>query len=82
MHTAHFYCTATELKKKKKKKSKNNKGQNIINIDIGDFTKEVDNKGNAIPHEVVMNIPKVNIEFDEKNVIIDDNDEEGNDEFP
>ncbi|KAL4441784.1 hypothetical protein ABPG74_008781 [Tetrahymena malaccensis] len=82
MHTAHFYSAASDLKKKKKKKGKSKKGSNIVNLDIGDFTKEVDSQGQAIPHEAIMNIPKVNIEFDEKNAIIEDDNNDEIEEFP
>ncbi|EAR97230.3 kelch motif protein (macronuclear) [Tetrahymena thermophila SB210] len=82
MHTAHFYSAASDLKKKKKKKGKSKKGSNIVNLDIGDFTKEVDSQGQAIPHEAIMNIPKVNIEFDEKNAIVEDDNNDEIEEFP
>jgi hypothetical protein len=51
----------------------------LIGIDIGDFTKERDSSGIPQPHENVMKIAKVNIEFDESNAVIIDDDSEGKD---
>lgn len=93
MHSAHFYCADQPLKasKNKKNKKKGSKAQqNIIDIDIGDFTKKRDETGKAIPHEVPVKLAKVNIEFDEANAIREDgdNNDEGEDgqqvsgEFP
>lgn len=51
MHTAHFYSSSTtQLKKKNQKKKKNKKqaskeSSSIIDINIGDFTKERDQSG-------------------------------------
>ncbi|EGR29511.1 kelch motif family protein, putative [Ichthyophthirius multifiliis] len=82
MHSIHFYTTNGDLKAKKKKKKKNN---NIVGLDIGDFTKETNSQGQPIPHENLMKITKVNIEFDDKNAVFEnqiesDNKQEENNE--
>lgn len=82
MHSAHFYVSNQPLKlsKKKNNKKKAKKTSNIVDINIGNFTKEVDSKGAAIPHEIPVKLAKVNIEFDEANAVRvdDENDDEEN----